>query len=147
MYSNIFEILKQSFFVNFDIFSYKSLFLFSIVFFDENLYLNIQNLFDKKELIKNIGGYNIYKINKKLENPFFNDSNKLESHFYFRDKDYFKKIKYFISKIMNISDEIGIYPKLSWDNKIVKVIIESEKLSEQDIILANRIADIWKNLL
>ena len=82
-----------------------------------------------------------------MENPFFNDSNKLESHFYFRESDYFKKIKYFISKIFNLAEEIEIYPVIKWEGCVVEVLIKSDNLTDKEYLLANKISDIWNNLL
>lgn len=137
-------------------FASKSVFCFgkdnkSILLFEQDSHLNIQAMFEKTNMLSSIGGYNIYKVNKKLENPFFNDNNQyLESHFYFRDNDYFKKIKYFISKIMSVAEELDIYPELKWDsNRIVEVKIYSHKssiITEKQIELSKRISQIWYNI-
>lgn len=124
----------------------------SILLFDQDSHLNIQKLFNKSNKLKSIGGYNIYKVNKKLENPFFNNDNEyLESHFYFTDNDYFKKIKYFISKIMSVAEELDHYPSIKWDsNRIVEIKIYSHKtgtVTEKDFQLSERISQIWQNLL
>jgi pterin-4a-carbinolamine dehydratase len=122
----------------------------SILLFDEDIHLDIQNKLGKK--VKSIGGYNIYRIDKILKNPFFNNNNQyLESHFYFLDNDYFKKIKYFISKIMSISEELNHYPSINWDsNRIVEIRIYTHKtggLTEKDFILSERISDVWYNII
>ncbi len=124
----------------------------SILLFEQDSYLNIQKLFNKSNKLSSNSGYNIYKIDKNLENPFFNNNNQyLESHFYFTDKDYFKKVKYFISKIMSIADELNHYPCIKWDsNKIVEIKImnhESNSLSEKDFLLSERISEVWYNLI
>ena len=38
-----------------------------------------------------------------------------------------KKVKYFISKIMNISDELNLYPIINWDGRILKIKIIGKK--------------------
>ena len=123
----------------------------SLLIFEQDSHLNIQNLFSKKNLLKNIGGYNIYKVNKKLENPFFNNENQyLDSYFYFRDNDYLKKIKYFISKIMIISNELDQYPIINWcSERVLEIKIKAEdiKLSEKDFLLAEKITDVWNNII
>ncbi len=123
----------------------------TILLFYQDSNINIQNLFNKSNKLKSIGGYNIYKVNKKLENPFFNDNNQyLESHFYFTDNDYFKKIKYFISKIMSVAEELNYYPSIKWDaNRIVEIKIynhETGTVTEKDLKLSERISQIWQNL-
>lgn len=122
----------------------------SLLLFEEDAHTDIQNKLGKK--LKSIGGYNVYKIDKNLKNPFFNNNNQyLESHFYFIDSDYFKKIKYFISKIMTISEELNHYPSIKWDsNRIVEVKLKtnnSDSLTEKDFILSERISEIWYNLI
>jgi pterin-4a-carbinolamine dehydratase len=135
-------------------FASKSVFCFgkeesSILIFDEDSYLDIQGKMGKKA--KNIGGYNIYEIDKNLKNPFFNNNNQyLESHFYFRDSDYFKKIKYFMSKILTLSEELNHYPSINWDsNRIVEIKIYTHDtgfLSDKDFLLADKISQIWYNI-
>lgn len=118
----------------------------SILIFEQDSHLNIQNNIEKK-LLKNIGGYNIYKIDKKLENPFFNcDNQYLESVFYFLDNDYFQKIKYFISKIIHVSEELNYYPYIEWNENIIKIKIINNPLNDEDYHLADRITQIWKNV-
>ncbi len=138
-------------------FASKSVFCFgkdseenSLLIFEQDVYLDIQAKMG--EVNKSIGGYNIYEINKKLQNPFFNNNNQyLESHFYFRDSEYFKKIKYFISKILILSDEMNHYPSIKWDsNRIVEIKIythDTDALSDKDFLLADKISQIWYNLI
>lgn len=124
----------------------------SILIFEQDAHTNIQKIFKKTQLIKNIGGFNFYKVDKKLENPFFNDTNCLESHFYFFDKkeEANKKIKYFIQKIFNISDELEHYPSINYngDNKVeIKILTrDANNITDKDFILAERITEIWNNI-
>lgn len=122
----------------------------SILIFEQDSHPNIQKMFDKSNKIKNLGGYNFFKINRKLENPFFNNGNQyLESYFYFNDKNSFKKVKYFISKILSISEEMEYFPAINWDsNKIVSIKISPKNniLGDNDFLLANKITEIWNNL-
>lgn len=119
----------------------------SILVFEVDSYLNIQKSINNN-FIKFLGGYNFYKIDKKLVNPFFNNDNtKLESHFYFEKND-FKKIKYFISKILNYSEELNVKPTIKWngDNLVEILIVNNNKLNDNDYKFAENISNIWNDL-
>ena len=121
------------------------------MFFSEDEYSTQQDKL-KDNLLENISGYNVYEINQKLDNPFFKNENKLESIFYFQEKDYakrFKKIRYFINKVMATAEEIEYYPIVNYDSKNSVQIIcynhetDAVDITDDDIILSEKITKIW----
>lgn len=123
----------------------------SLIFFSENEYLTQQSKL-KDNFLKYIGGYNVYEVDQKLDNPFFKNGNKLESVFYFQEKDYakrFKKIRYFMNKVMATAEEVEHYPIVNYDSKSSVQIIcythdeDVNELTDKDIILAEKITKIW----
>jgi pterin-4a-carbinolamine dehydratase len=125
----------------------------SIIVIEESSHFKYQSTLEEG-LIKEIGGYKLYHLKKELKNPFFNDGVKLESIFYFDDKDEelaFKKCKYLINKIFVLASQLEHYPKLSYDGKrSVTVEISThegdENITIRDEVLADRITNIWNTI-
>lgn len=121
----------------------------SIIFIYENEYLKHQELLKDKH-IKHIGGYNVYEVDEKLNNPFFKSNRKLESLFYFEGDDdsrVFKKIRYFMNKVMATAEELGHYPIMNYDSKNTVQIIcythDTGDVTDKDLMLADKITKIW----
>ena len=103
----------------------------------------------KKLSFKEASGYLIFMINRKLNNPFLDMENRLESSFYFdvHYKTAFDKIQYFINKVLQISKELQHYPVIEYDSfKTVTIKLKTHHangITEKDIELSERITDIY----
>lgn len=125
----------------------------SVLIIDDTMHLKYHSTLEDIK-IKSIGGYTLYFLNKELKNPFFNNGSKLESIFYFDDKDEelaFKKCKYLVNKIFVLAAKLEHYPEIYYDSKrSVQVKIcthdSDEKISVKDEVLADRITDVWNTI-
>lgn len=119
----------------------------SLLCFDEDSNISIQKQLEN-DLVKKLGGFNFYIIDKKLSNPFFNSNNNyLESYFYFRDKN-FNKMKYFISKLLMFSEEEDYIPEMIWkENLIIVKLTSNNTITNKDKNIASKISSIYKIIL